>query len=423
MKTKYPLYDLSISDRSIYKFFGLFPLILFPFLGCKKNANVPTENTTLDKQSIVGQTLERNDSLFVTVGSLNVTVTRTSPCYPSSEIFTFAAGTSGKLSNAKLTWYFGDGYSETGRTVSHGYNNAAPFQVLVEAKDSGDNLLQATSFGVKAWGQSMKPVAIFTYKQDFNDNPFYLTFNSASSVNHGSIKSYRWDWGDGTVQTTSVGLVRHLFPKLPTDKNYPVKLTITTDAGCTADTTVLTWVPANYPIEGGFDAKAYDACTKEYFIFTPTATNVPTGSVYNWKLSDGRGDTVGNPLRYAYKYMNDYNVVMYITLNGRTIYTFNKAIRAKGEDPKPKADFEQTWKNPSASFVLMSFNSHSTIAHGAIDGFRWDFGDGTSDNDYNSYVEKTYLKKSSQVTYNVRLIVSGNGCEDTAIQTLTIPKL
>jgi hypothetical protein len=46
---------------------------------------------------------------------------------------------------------------------------------------------------------------------------------------------------------------------------------------------------------------------------------------------------------------------------------------------------------------------------------------GVTDNDYNAYVENTYLKTNAQANYTARLIVTGNGCADTAYQYLSIP--
>ncbi|MFP5039351.1 PKD domain-containing protein [Parasediminibacterium sp. JCM 36343] len=383
--------------------------------------STPTTNKG-DTTTIVGSTTTKGDTTIVTVGTVSVSYTKTSPCYPSTEIFTFKGLATGVPADASYNWYFGDGHTGLGTSVQHGYDNAAPFVVLLEITNDTGKVVESASFGVKAWGQQLKPVAIFSSKQDFNDNPNYLTFNSASSVNHGSIINNFWDWGDGTTQSTATALTRHGFPILTQDKNYPVKLTITTDAGCTADTVVNVWVPATYPITGDFSAVAKDACTNESIVFTPQATNVPTGSIYNWHFSDGTGDLTGNPITYSFAYMNHYDVIMYITLNGRTIYTTHKAVDAKGPNAKPKASFYYTWeKTQNPNIVPISFNSQSTIQHGGIDGYIWDFGNNVTNNDYNSFVENTYQKTRSYTTYQIRLIVTGNGCADTAYQSVGIP--
>ena len=411
------------NNRRLNLAIALFILFISILSSCTKSDTTGTKTTTFVGNKTTSVT---GDTTVYTFENLVVTVTKTSPCYPSTEIFTFKADPSKITGATTLTWYFGDGYSDTGDSVQHGYNRASSFVVLLEAKNSNGPVIYSTSIGVDAWGQQLKPVAIFSFKNDFSNNPNYITFNSASSVNHGSIINYNWNWGDGTTSSIATALTRHAFPAASQDVNYPVKLTITTDAGCTADTTLSVYVPATYPITGSFDAVSYNSCSGEYFIFTPTATSVPTGSVYSWHWSNGTGDTTGSPMQYSFYYMNDYDVIMSILLNGRIIYTVHKTIHAKGPNPSPKAAFEYTWVKEYPTDVLVSFKntSISPAGGGGIDGYYWDFGNGKTDNDYNAYTETRYLRGATGTgtqSYPVRLIVTGNGCADTTYQTVVIP--
>ena len=401
-------------------------LIIFSFglNSCNKNitnnATDSTGNTVITKTS----TSVDGDTTVFTIGDLVITATRTSPCYPSTEIFTFKADASNIPDATTFTWYYGDGYSDSGKVVQHGYNDAAPFVVLLEIKNSNGVVINSSSFPIKAWGQQLKPVAIFTTTTDFSNNVNYVTFTSYSSVNHGSIVQYYWDWGDGTTSNIADALTRHQFPIKTQDVNYTVKLTITTDAGCTADTSVSVWVPGTYPITGSFGATELNGCTNESFSFTAQATSVPTGSVYHWHWSDGTHDDSGYTAQHVFAYMNDYDVIMYITLNGRTIYTTHKDIFAKGPNPAPTASFYYTWVDEYATNVLVSFNSQSTIQHGSIDGFYWNFGNGQIDSSFASFTETRYQRGSTGTgskNYTISLIVTGNGCADTAYQTVNIP--
>ena len=402
---------------------ALFFLFVYILSSCTKNDATVTKSNTFVGNKTTSLT---GDTTVYTFENLIVTVTKTSPCAPSTEIFTFKADPSKITGAATLTWYYGDGYSDTGNEVKHEYNRASPFVVLLEAKNSNGTVIYSTSLGVDAWGQRLKPIATFTKKQDFANNPNYITFNSASSVNHGSIINYNWNWGDGTTSSTATALTRHAFPNANQDVIYPVKLTITTDAGCTAETTINDTVLATYPITGSFDAVSYNSCNGEYIVFTPTATNVPTGSVYSWHWSNGTGDTTGSPMQYSFYYMNDYDVIMSISLNERTIYTVHKLVHAKGPNPTPKAAFEYKWVKEYPTDVLVSFNStsNSPAGGGGIDGYYWDFGNGKTDNDYNAYTQTRYQRGAvgtGTQSYPVRLIVAGNGCADTTYQTVVIP--
>ncbi len=405
-------------------------LLVFLSLGidsCNKStSNIITDSTT----NVITKTTTSvdGDTTVYTIGQLIITATRTSPCYPSTEIFTFKADASAIANATSYNWYYGDGYSDSGQVVKHGYNNAAPFVVQLDIKNGNGIVIYSSSFPVKAWGQQLKPVAIFTTKDDFPTNENYVTFTSYSSVNHGSIVQFHWNWGDGSTSNTADALVRHLFPTNTQDVNYQVKLTITTDAGCTADTTVTVWVPGAYPITGDFAAVENNGCTNESFSFTAQATSVPGGSVYYWHWSDGTHDDSGYNVQHTFAYKNDYDVIMYIKLNGRTIYTAHKDIFAKGQSksPKPTASFYYTWVNEYATNVLVSFNSQSQqpAGGGAIDGYYWNFSNGKIDTSFNSFTETRYQRGtagSGNKDYQVRLIVTGNGCADTAYQTVSIP--
>ena len=97
---------------------------------------------------------------------------------------------------------------------------------------------------------------------------------------------------------------------------------------------------------------------------------------------------------------------------------------SKGPDPKPKASFYFTWVKEYATDVLVSFNSQSTVNHGAIDGYYWNFGNGQTDNNFDSFTETRYQRGASGTgnqSYQISLIVTGNGCADTAYQTVSIP--
>ncbi|MBH2004711.1 MAG: hypothetical protein I8H66_08485 [Sphingobacteriia bacterium] len=404
----------------LYLLFG----ILVMSVSCKKEAVSPIteylQNTKI-KADTSAITTTVKDTTTVDFGDIVVRYEQSSTCYPGREIFSFKATGTTLPPGVFYYWAFGDGNTATGASVSYSYQAASSFVVNLMVVADVNTVLTKLSFPIKAKGQQTRPVAGFTVKSDFPDNINYLTFNTSSSVNHGDISYYKWEWGDGSSTLTSVGLIRHEFPRNVADITYPVKLTITTNTGCAADTTIAVTIPAAYPIKGGFRADALNACTNESIVFTAEAENVPGGSVYEWDFSDGKGVVTGNPVTYKYKYPNDYDVIMSVRLNGRLIYRTNKMVNAKGENPKPTAAFEQTmvWQNSTTAHWL--FNSRSTIPTGSIDSYQWSFGNGNTSNDYYSSVETNYQKESTAKSYKVQLVVTGNGCADTTSKVITIP--
>lgn len=407
--------------KRFYLFIFLAGLSLF---ACKKEAAidldklVQVDSAQITKGAIV--TIS-SDTTTVTYGNVEAKFSQTSTCFPSTEIFTFTASGVSLPAGGYYSWQFGDGNIATGATTTHSYQAAGSFVVTLMVMANANNMLAKVSFGVKPLGQQTKPEASFTTKFDFPQNLNYVTFNSTSSVNQGDIVQYKYSWGDGTEHIGSVGLVRHEFPKTINDSTYSVKLTVLSNSGCSDDTTIRLTIPGRYNVKGKFKTESFDACTNERILFTAEAENVPAGAVYEWDFSDGTGARNGNPIMYKYKFPNDYDVIMRVKLNGREIYRTNKLVNAKGENPKPIAKFDETlvWDYPATQ--RWSFNSKSTIPTSTIDSYQWNFGNGSTNNEFYSFIETVYNKESTSKTYTIQLIVTGNGCADTTRKTITIP--
>lgn len=393
--------------------------------GCKKNEITPEPLVKLDSVAInKGVTVEvSQDTTTVFYGNVRVRFTATSTCFPGTEVFTFRATGVNFPAGGFYLWNWGDGNTAKGDSVRYSFPAAGSFVVKLWIMADENTPAASLSFPVKANGRQTKPEASFSAKFDFPDNLNYVTFNSTSSVNQGDFVSYRYQWGDGKEYLGSVGLVRHEFPRAIFDSTYRVKLTVMTNTGCTADTTVPVLVPGRYNIRGSFRAEALNACTDETIRFTAEAENVPGNAIYEWDFSDGTGTYTGNPITYRYRFPNDYDVIMRVKLGGRTIYSTHKMVPSKGRNPKPTAKFETklAWEN--ATIRAYSFNSESTIPTSTIDEYRWDFGDGNSNNSFLAFLENRYARASTDRTYTVQLIVRGNGCYDTARQTVLVPKL
>lgn len=400
--------------------------LIIGFASCKKDATstVLNENIPNDiKADTASSIIVDKDTTIISFGDIVIRYNKTSACFPSIEVFNFSVKATGVPDGTYYIWSFGDGNTTTGNSVSYSYQAASSTTANLLVMKDQNTMIARLAFPVKPKGKQTKPVPSFNVKSDFTSNENYITFNSTSAVNQGDISYYRWDWGDGKSTISSIGLIRYEFPTNISDKTYPVKLTIITNDGCRADTTIPVTIPAKYPIKGSFKAEAFNICSNETIQFTSQAENVPTGSAYEWDFSDGLPVTIGNPITYKYKYPNDYDVILSIKLNGRLIYITNKLVNSKGENPRPKASFEETLVAQNATTQRWSFNSRSTIPTSTIDNYKWDFGNGNTSNDYYSFIETTYNKENTNKFYKVQLIVTGNGCADTTSKMITVPRL
>lgn len=126
-------------------------------------------------------------------------------------------------------WNFGDGATGTGKTTSHTYDLAGAYLATLTVTD--DQGLSVASAPVTVTVVSAaNPVASFTFSPTDAKAGDTVNFNaSASSVPPGrEIRTYQWDFGDGTSLTTSTPTASH--PYLVA-KTYAVVLTVIDDIG------------------------------------------------------------------------------------------------------------------------------------------------------------------------------------------------
>lgn len=390
------------------------------YVSCGKTVDTPNSE---DKGTIIGGvTSSFKDTVSFVSNNITIKYSKTSQCFPSNEIFAFTATPASNLSNATFNWEFGDGQMMQGTSVRNIYEHAGNYTVILKVKDASGQLLNAISFSIEAYGQQVTPHASF-YAQIYDIN--YLNnyaFTSQSTVQRGTLTNYTWDWADGSSTSTANAYTPHNFPQVAEDKTYPVKLIATANSGCKDTAIVSVYVPAVYSISGDFDAVRYDACNNEYFIFTPNIKGAPNNATFSWDFADASGTAIGAPIKKAFTYQNNYDVKMTVYLNGKQIYKVSKNVLAYGQNIKPKALMLKNVVSSDATTVKWAFYSQSNIPHGYFTGYLWDLGGGVIDDNFNTYVEKTFQKSTTAATYSVKLVVTGNsGCKDTATAIVTIP--
>ena len=125
------------------------------------------------------------------------------------------------------SWSFGDGAKASGAKVSYKYKKASQYDVTLAVKNS-DGMVSSSTESVSATGNSL-PVASFTSKVKGKK----VTLDpKRSSDTDGTVKKYRWTFGDGASSTKKKA--SHSFVGTGI---YPVKLTVTDNSGGTGTLT------------------------------------------------------------------------------------------------------------------------------------------------------------------------------------------
>lgn len=168
------------------------------------------------------------------------TYTSTSPCKPSSEVFTFNGPTNGVPAGAIYTWDFGDGIGGTGNPINKSYTFPNSYNVTLTITLNNSQLYKVLQ-PVTSFGQDVTPTASISVQQS-NPSGSAWAFNSTSTVPHGTITSYAWDYGDGTTGANAFNI--KTYTQTSVAKTYTVKLTATSNANCSASATTTVIVPA-----------------------------------------------------------------------------------------------------------------------------------------------------------------------------------
>lgn len=145
-----------------------------------------------------------------------------------------AAASSDDGSIVAFDWDFGDGATASGERVSHRYQSAKIFTVLLVVTD--DQGATATASQAVSVGTGKSPTASFVFSPSSPSPGQSVRFDASSSSDpDGEIVEYRWDWGDGSSPTiTSGAIANHTFA---TSGTFTVTLTVRDNADNTATVT------------------------------------------------------------------------------------------------------------------------------------------------------------------------------------------
>jgi PKD repeat protein/DNA-binding MarR family transcriptional regulator len=201
-------------------------------------------------------------------------------------------------------WDFGDGFSDTGRDVSHRYTDKGTYTVILKVLDD-DNASDTDS--IKVTINNLSPTAVITDLVSTALEDEEIIFNGSNSVDpDGTIIKYRWDFGDGEFAEGKK--TSHSFPKAGI---YTVTLIVEDDDNVlnriTKMITVLNFAPIS---DAGEDREVYEA---EKIIFNGGNSNDTPSDIeslrYFWDFGDG-STAEGLIVNHSYSKAGIYEVIL-----------------------------------------------------------------------------------------------------------------
>ncbi len=312
-------------------------------------------------------------------------------CLGAAVNFTDASNAPNSTPN-EWHWDFGDGGTSTLQNPSHTYTTAGTYNVTLWIKSAAGCVSQLSA--AKQVIVNPLPTVSFTVSNPVCESGNVL-FTSTSTPGAGNITTYAW-----TINTAAQGGNTNTLNYSPTTAGtINVGLTVTTDKGCTNQTTQA--VTVNPKPVANFNPPAI-CLPSGLGVFQSTSTIADNSPLtYAWDFGDG--GTAGNTPNPSHIYagVGPYTVTLTVTSN-------NGCVSTKQQVPtiyaQPVAAF-----NAPAEVCLgaqASFQDNSTAASSTVTQWNWNFGDGNTSTQQNP--THTYATAGS---YNVTLSVgSGAGC-------------
>ncbi|MEM9337489.1 MAG: PKD domain-containing protein [Bacteroidota bacterium] len=322
--------------------------------------------------------------------SFGLSTTTADQCVSTTQSFINASSIASN--DLDYRWDFGDGSSvSTTADPSHDYTRTGTFTVTLTATSRATGCEASSSQQLTIHPD---PVAAFSFENQCDGTPAVFTNNS--SVSSGNL-SASWTFGDGGI--SALENPSHLYTS---DNSYNVRLTTTTEKGCT-DTETQSITIFEQP-QAAFTAP--DVCLGTGVTFTNSSSKA---TAYAWDFDDGNVSSAANPT-HTYEFPGIYEVSL-VASNGDGC---RDEVRQFIEvSPVPVAAF-------SASDVClgtsMNFQNTSTITSGTL-SYDWDFGDGSGGS---TAAAPSHLY-SAAGTYTVELTVrSLNRCVNVTTRSVEV---
>jgi gliding motility-associated-like protein len=332
----------------------------------------------------------------------------TNVCLPYG-LSTFTNTSNGGVPTGTYTWNFGDASPiQSAVNGTHQYTAVGPFTVTLN---------NINAFGCAAQVQKTFNNIRPQPSSNFISNPEIcikdsLAFTSNASGNGGNIATYNWDFGDGTTST-----LQNPKKKWSTGGTKTILHWITTDQGCSSDTTQKT-IFVNESPTNDFTFPNTGRCSNTPITFTPTTTS-NNGIVNQWNWSWGDGSLVqtvtnGNPIQHSYTTEGTYLVKLWVqTDKGCVADTVTKTLIITA---RPIAAFTL----PTAVCLPIgtaTFTNSTSISDGTLATvtYVWNFGDASP----TSTVTNPTHNYAGVGPYNVTLTAtSAIGCVDDSVRQL-----
>jgi gliding motility-associated-like protein len=302
-------------------------------------------------------------------------------------------------SPAQWRWDLGNGVISFLQNPSTTYFNPGTYTVkLVVRNASGsDSIIKNQFITVYA-----NPVINFKISDSAGCFPLHAQFTDLSMAGSGTITSWSWDFGDGSVST--LANPSHVYTSAG---NFAVTLRITNSFGCVKTFSKTNYIQVGNGVKADFINTSAGQCTAPVTI-NFTNTSVGPGSLnYTWNFGDGISSNLSNPV-HTYSNPGSYTVsLVTVSPQGCRDTMIKQNLISIGT-------ITSQFISPDSVCVGSAFtitNATSPVPGSVL----WNFGDGTTLTQINPV--KTY---TSPGIYTIKLLNNFGGCVDSVNKHIVV---
>lgn len=321
------------------------------------------------------------------------------PCRPS----TVNLSAFSRLSSARFVWDFGDGniLDTTVNEVSHVYSDLGEFTPKIIMTESTGCVLPI---------EGKDPIVVKGARAKFGiDNTFFCDSGFVhvfdSTIVNEPIKTYNWNFGDGTIDHDSLPVHHYVTPGL-----FPVSLTVETVSGCkdTAHLDAPVEVVLSPLISISGDSVV---CVNQFMKHIGNFDRVDTTVVrWSWAFPNGNTSTDQNPTDQLYTTAGDYVVTANATNSSGCTGKATKNIRI---NPLPVITM------PSAVTMQVTYPVPIPATYSPnVVSYNWQPATGLNCTDCATPIAQPKFN----TTYTVS-VVDSNGCKNSdTVQVIVVCK-
>lgn len=300
-----------------------------------------------------------------------ITASTTNGVAPLAVNFSSSESSAAQGAIAARAWDFGDGWSCVRTETSHIYEVPGRYTVRLTVTDGrGLTATESVQITVSA---PQPPSAHAAASASHGIAPLTVSFSSADSADaDGAIVGWWWDFGDGTASTEPNP--NHTYAA----GDYTATLTVTDDSGLSASAMVAISVTPPQPPVARISATATSGPAPLTVDFSAAESYDPDGTIlcHLWDFREGAW-RVGVEATRTFATPGVHTVTLAVIDDSGLFATASVQITVLAPQP-PVAKATATPAAGPAPLVVTFSSAGSADPDGAIVGYFWDFGDGTT---------------------------------------------